>query len=43
MLERTAAALTGDGANGEVHVDVLEIQQDCKEETAGQKISLRVI
>ena len=36
------AALTEDGANGEVHVDVLEIQQDGEEETAGQKVSLRV-
>jgi hypothetical protein len=27
-------------ANSEVHVDMLEIQQDCEEEPTGQKISL---
>jgi hypothetical protein len=28
-------------ANSEVHVDMLEVQQDCEEESTGQKISLR--
>jgi hypothetical protein len=28
--------------NGEIHIDVFEIEQDCKEETARQKISLRI-
>jgi hypothetical protein len=27
-------------ANSEVHIDMLEIQQDCEKEPTGQKISL---